>query len=37
VVCTRANEAANALYASLGMASVGQYHYRRMSGEDDRT
>ncbi|HBS48956.1 MAG TPA: GNAT family N-acetyltransferase [Rhodobacteraceae bacterium] len=37
VVCTRANTAANALYASLGMASVGQYHYRRMSGEDDRT
>jgi GNAT superfamily N-acetyltransferase len=29
VVCTRANTAANALYASLGMALVGQYHYRK--------
>ncbi|MCD1624797.1 MAG: GNAT family N-acetyltransferase [Paracoccaceae bacterium] len=29
VVCTRANRAANALYASLGMALVGQYHYRK--------
>ncbi|MFV0513013.1 MAG: GNAT family N-acetyltransferase [Jhaorihella sp.] len=29
VVCTRANAGANALYASLGMSVVGQYHYRR--------
>lgn len=29
VVCTEANGAANALYASLGMALVGQYHYRK--------
>ena len=29
VVCTEANTAANALYASLGMALVGQYHYRK--------
>lgn len=29
VVCTRANLAANALYASLGMTLVGQYHYRK--------
>lgn len=29
VVCTQANTAANALYASLGMALVGQYHYRK--------
>ncbi len=29
VVCTRANTGANALYASLGMALVGQYHYRK--------
>lgn len=28
VLCTRANRAANALYTSLGMAHVGQYHYR---------
>lgn len=28
-VCTRANGAADALYASLGMALVGQYHYRQ--------
>ena len=27
-VCTQENAAANALYASLGMALVGQYHYR---------
>jgi len=27
-VCTQQNTAANALYASLGMALVGQYHYR---------
>jgi GNAT superfamily N-acetyltransferase len=28
VVCTDANTGANALYASLGMQVVGQYHYR---------
>ena len=27
-LCTEANAGANALYASLGMACVGQYHYR---------
>lgn len=28
VLCTQANTGANALYTSLGMALVGQYHYR---------
>lgn len=28
VICTTANEGANALYSSLGMRVVGQYHYR---------
>ena len=28
-VCTQANSAANALYASLGMVCVGHYHYRQ--------
>ncbi|MEL7114853.1 MAG: GNAT family N-acetyltransferase, partial [Pseudomonadota bacterium] len=28
LLVTKANAAANALYASLGMESVGQYHYR---------
>ena len=28
VLCTNANDAANALYSSLGMELVGQYHYR---------
>ena len=28
VICTQANPAANGLYASLGMACVGSYHYR---------
>lgn len=28
VICTTANQGANALYASLGMSVVGQYHYR---------
>jgi len=28
VICTKANAAANALYTSLGMALVGEYHYR---------
>ena len=27
--CTQANAGANALYASLGMTPVGQYHYRK--------
>ncbi|WP_322867786.1 GNAT family N-acetyltransferase [Aquicoccus sp. G2-2] len=30
VVCTQANEGANALYTSLGMALAGQYHYRKL-------
>ncbi|PIE16361.1 MAG: GNAT family N-acetyltransferase [Rhodobacterales bacterium] len=34
-VCTRENEAANALYTSLGMKNVGQYHYRIKSPEGD--
>ncbi|MFD1159895.1 GNAT family N-acetyltransferase [Roseovarius aestuarii] len=29
VICTQANAAANALYSSLGLTLVGQYHYRR--------
>jgi len=29
VVCTQTNTGANALYTSLGMTLVGQYHYRR--------
>lgn len=28
VLCTRANEGANGLYASLGMTVAGRYHYR---------
>lgn len=28
VLCTKANAGANALYASLGMTLVGEYHYR---------
>jgi GNAT superfamily N-acetyltransferase len=34
VLCTKRNEAANGLYASLGMALVGQYHYRILSNGD---
>ena len=30
VVCTKANAGANALYASLSMTLVGQYHYRKL-------
>lgn len=30
VLCTQANEAANALYSSLGMTLVGHYHYRTL-------
>lgn len=33
VMCTRANTGANALYASLGMGVVGQYHYRHLPQE----
>jgi GNAT superfamily N-acetyltransferase len=35
VVCTRANAGANALYASLGMAVVGEYHYRHLTTRKD--
>lgn len=28
-ICTRANQGANALYSSLGLSLVGQYHYRQ--------
>jgi len=28
-LCTRANDGANALYSSLGLEVVGQYHYRK--------
>jgi GNAT superfamily N-acetyltransferase len=30
VICTRANPGANALYTSLSMTLVGQYHYRKL-------
>lgn len=29
VICTRGNAGANALYSGMGMALVGQYHYRQ--------
>ena len=32
VLCTQANTGANALYASLGLEVVGQYHYRLLKG-----
>ena len=32
VLCTRANGAANALYAALGMREDGHYHYRILEG-----
>ena len=32
VLCTKANEGANALYTSLGLEVVGQYHYRFLKG-----
>lgn len=36
VLCTKRNEGANRLYASLGMTCVGQYHYRYLpSGEQN--
>lgn len=31
VLCTKANDAANGLYRSLGMEIVGAYHYRRLA------
>ena len=37
VMCTRENTGANALYASLGMPVVGQYHYRALPKETDPT
>lgn len=33
VICTKANQGANGLYASLGMEVVGQYHYRILPTE----
>lgn len=30
VICTKANEGANALYRSLGMETVGEYRYRQL-------
>jgi GNAT superfamily N-acetyltransferase len=36
VLVTAANIAANALYSSLGMGNVGQYHYRSISPEEAR-
>ncbi|MHA7875968.1 GNAT family N-acetyltransferase [Roseivivax sp.] len=34
ILVTRANHAANALYASLGMTEVGEYHYRMHPEEE---
>jgi len=34
VLCTKGNEGANGLYGSLGMTSVGQYHYRILPNGD---
>jgi len=34
VICTKRNTGANGLYASLGMTSVGQYHYRILPNGD---
>lgn len=36
VVCTKANDGANALYSGLGMSVVGEYHYRTWQGEETR-
>lgn len=33
VICTRRNDGANALYTSLGLPRVGQYHYRILTSE----
>lgn len=35
VLCTQVNDAANGLYASLGMQVVGQYHYRILPQTSD--
>jgi GNAT superfamily N-acetyltransferase len=35
VMCTKRNTGANGLYASLGMTTVGQYHYRILSNGDE--
>lgn len=35
LICLTSNEAANGLYASLGMQVVGQYHYRILPTETD--
>ncbi len=32
VLCTKANTGANALYASMGLKVVGEYHYRHLKG-----
>lgn len=37
VVCTKENIGANALYSSLGMTPVGEYHYRLHPTEKDPT
>ncbi|MFP7569173.1 GNAT family N-acetyltransferase [Marivita sp. S2033] len=37
VLCTQSNDAANGLYASLGMKVVGQYHYRILPKTGDQT
>ncbi|KAE9632444.1 GNAT family N-acetyltransferase [Parasedimentitalea maritima] len=34
VICTKRNKGANGLYASLGMTTVGQYHYRILPNGD---
>jgi len=34
VLCTKRNEGANGLYASLGMHCVGKYHYRHLPEEE---
>lgn len=35
-LCTRANAGSNALYSSLGLAVVGQYHYRKAKEDTPR-
>lgn len=35
-LCTRANAGSNALYSSLGLVVVGQYHYRKSKEENPR-
>ncbi|MBE1283680.1 MAG: GNAT family N-acetyltransferase [Rhodobacteraceae bacterium] len=34
VICTKGNDGANGLYASLGMTCVGEYHYRHLPQGD---